>query len=190
MKILSGRPVGRRSLTRVHVRPFLFLGILGFCVGWGYMASATLALSSDFEGLGFGGRFPPDTHGAVGPSHLMVTLNDRVGIQTRAGNMLTTIDLQSFWSPLGVSDVFDPRVVYDPHSGRFIVTTCAERRTAASSVLLAVSATSDPTGNWHMWQFDGDPTDKNWVDYPNVGFSDDKITITANMFDSLSALKA
>src|SRR5258706_6631730 len=34
---------------------------------------------------------PPDTHGAVGPDHLMTVLNTQVRIQNRAGAILSTV---------------------------------------------------------------------------------------------------
>ena len=40
---------------------------------------------------------PPDTQGAVGPNHLMVTLNSQVRIQDRSGRALSTVTLSDFW---------------------------------------------------------------------------------------------
>ncbi len=125
---------------------------------------------------------PPDTHGAVGPNHLMVTLNSQIRIQTRTGVTLSTVSLPSFWQSVGVSDVFDPKVLYDPYAGRWMFTACAERRSARSSILLAVSQSSDPTGLWFLYRIDGDRNNLDWVDYPSLGFNKDWIVVTANMF--------
>ncbi|MBI5095724.1 MAG: hypothetical protein HZB26_25230 [Candidatus Hydrogenedentes bacterium] len=145
----------------------------------------SLSLADNFQALPDSGTaIPPDTDGAVGASHLMVALNDRVRFQTKAGASLSTVDLLAFWQTgfPSLSDVFDPKVIYDSLSGRFMFVTCAERSAAASSMLLAVSATSDPTGSWNMYQLDGDASDTNWVDYPNIGVNGKWITITSNMF--------
>jgi len=148
-------------------------------------------LAASFEALGDNGMtIPPDTNGAVGPEHLMVPLNSEVRIQTKTGTVLSTVGLHSFWSPLGVSDTFDPKVIYDPVSERFLFVTCAERSSASSSMLLAVSLDSDPTGLWYMWQLDGDATDTNWVDYPNIGVNNKWITFTANMYTIVGDLFA
>jgi len=112
----------------------------------------------------------------------MVPLNSEVRIQTKTGEVLSTVSLESFWSLLGVTDTFDPKVIFDPDSGRFFFVTCAQRQSAASSMLLGISLTSDPTGAWDLWKFDGDPDDRNWVDYPNIGVNKNWITFTANMF--------
>ena len=141
------------------------------------------ALATSFEALGDNGlAIPPDTNGAVGRDHLVVPLNSEVRIQTKTGAVLSTVGLRTFWSPLGVVDTFDPKIIYDPDSERFLFVTCAERSSAASSMLLGVSVDSDPTGLWYMWKLDGDATDTNWVDYPNIGVNGKWITFTANMY--------
>lgn len=125
---------------------------------------------------------PPDTHGAAGPNHLMVTLNTQVRIQTRAGATLSTVSLASFWQAVGVIDVFDPKVLYDSYAGRWIFTAAAESFTARSSILMAVSQTSDPTGNWYLYRVDADRNNLDWIDYPSLGFNKDWIVVTGNMF--------
>lgn len=139
-------------------------------------------VAQNFPAIAPGTATPPDTNGAVGPNHLFVALNGTVRIQDRAGTVISSTSLLSFWSGMGVSDVFDPRSYFDPHSQRFFFIACAERRSAGSSMLLAVSATDDPTGAWNRWRLDADPTNVNWVDYPNLGFTYDEITFTGNMF--------
>lgn len=141
------------------------------------------APTASFLALGDNGRvIPPDTHGAVGPNHLMVTLNSQVRIQSKSGTPISTVSLATFWASLNTTDNFDPKVIYDHLAGRWIFTSCAQRRSANSSVLLAVSATSDPTGNWFLYKTDGDSTDLLWVDYPNIGYNKDWIIVTENMF--------
>ena len=125
---------------------------------------------------------PPDTHGAVGPNHVMTTLNSQVRVQDRSGNVLSTVSLELFWLSLGVTDAFDPKVFYDHSSGRWIFVAIANSFSAQSGILLAVSQTSDPTGNWFRYLLDGDANDELWADYPSVGFNKDWIVISANMF--------
>lgn len=141
------------------------------------------APTRSFAGLGDNGTaIPPDTQGAVGPDHLLVALNTQIRIQTRDGAVMSTVILESFWNGLGITNAFDPRVLYDPYSNRWIVASVAERRDAASSVLLGVSATSDPTGAWNLYKFDADAGNTEWADYPIIGFNKDWIVVTVNMF--------
>jgi hypothetical protein len=87
--------------------------------------------------------WPPDTHGTVGPNHVMTMLNTQVRIQSRTGATNSTQSLSNWWSSAGTfSSVFDPRVLYDPDSQRWIATAATDAGTTASSLLIAVSATS------------------------------------------------
>ncbi len=139
-------------------------------------------VAENFAAISPGTSLPPDTNGAVGPAHLLLATNGNVRIQDRSGNVISSITLLAFWLDLGVVDAFDPRSYYDPHSGRFIMIACGDRRSASSAMLLAVSATNDPTGNWHRWVLDADPTNVSWLDYGNIGFTGAEITLTGNMF--------
>jgi subtilisin-like proprotein convertase family protein len=131
---------------------------------------------------------PPDTNGAVGPNHLMVTLNTQIRIQTRGGANIRTVPLDSFWAALpgpwatGVPQAFDPKVLYDAFSNRWIFTAMADGDSATSAVLLAVSQTSDPMAAWRLYKVDADATDAAWADYPEIGFNKNWIVVNVNMF--------
>ncbi|HWR83911.1 MAG TPA: thrombospondin type 3 repeat-containing protein [Candidatus Deferrimicrobium sp.] len=125
---------------------------------------------------------PPDTHGAAGRNHVMTMLNSQVRVQTRTGIILSTVSLVSFWSPVGSSDVFDPRIVYDAGSNRWMATCEADRRSPASSMLFAISATDNPTGTWNFYRIDADPANINWADFPDIGHNMTWIGLTSNMY--------
>ena len=139
--------------------------------------------ASSFKALGDNGTtIPPDTHGAVGPNHLMVTLNSEVRIQNRTGGIISTVSLDSFWSRLGNLNTFDPKVLYDPFNNRWIFTACANPESTASALLIGVSQTSDPTGSWKLYKIDVDSTNTLWADYPSIGFNKNWIVVAVNMF--------
>ena len=138
--------------------------------------SSFLALDDDNTSI------PPDTHGAVGPNHLMVTLNTQVRIQDRNGVALSTVSLDGFWASLGAPSTFDPKVLYDPFANRWMFTAMADGSLPSSAVLIGVSQTSDPTGNWNLYRIDADVTNRLWADYPSLGFNKDWIVVTVNMF--------
>ncbi|HYV31408.1 MAG TPA: hypothetical protein VEO53_09920, partial [Candidatus Binatia bacterium] len=127
--------------------------------------------------------FNPDTQGAVGPNHLVATLASQVRIQDRFGGVIHTVSLNGFWGAVGNSNVFDPRVVYDPFGQRFITTAISNPGTNNSSLLIAVSQTSDPTGNWFQRAVRVDLMSQITADSPNVGLTKDWITVQANMLD-------
>jgi hypothetical protein len=140
--------------------------------------------NSDFQGLGDANTsIPPDTHGAVGPNHIMTALNTQVRIQSKTGTTISTVTLNSFFASVGGgSGTFDPRVLYDPNQNRWICVAVDDAVAASSKVLIAVSQTNDPTGTWNFYGYDHDSTDTEWADYPMVGFNKNWIAVSINDF--------
>jgi hypothetical protein len=98
----------------------------------------------------------PDAAGAVGPQHAVV-LDDRafVVLDKETGNVVKDLPQHDFW--LGVQPVHtfdlqanDPRILYDPLSGRWIAWVQGVDPMKGS---LAVSTTADPTGSWKGVKF-------------------------------------
>ncbi len=136
-----------------------------------------------FQALGDNDQsVPPDTHGAVGPNHVMTVLNTEVRVQDRQGNVVSTVSLSGFWIPVGGFFTFDPKILYDRTAGRWIFVAMEGGDFFESAILLAVSQTSDPTGQWNYYRIDADATDAQWADYPSLGYNKDWIVVSANMF--------
>ena len=137
-----------------------------------------------FTGPNDNGWIPPDVNGAAGLNHLVTTLNGIVTVQNKTtGATLSSVSLNTFFADLYSNYAFDPRVSYDPIANRFIVLACTDAWSASSSLVIAVSATSDPTGNWYRYSVKGDIKNEGvWVDYPTLGFNNSWVTSTANMF--------
>ena len=118
---------------------------------------------------------PADTHGAVGPEHLMVALNTEIAIQTREGELLSKVGLGDFWAGFSHGFVFDPKVVYDHLAKRWVVFTIADVSTTKSAVLIALSETNDPTGDWAMASIrvhpEAEADNYLYADYPSVGYN-------------------
>jgi hypothetical protein len=126
---------------------------------------------------------PPDVNGAPGPDHLMVTLNTEIRVMDKDGSIISTVSTGSFWHSVpGAGGVFDPKINYDPYENRWIFIMPSESNPALSKLMVGVSENSDPTGNWFLYVFDGDPDDTHWFDYPNVGFNKNWIVVSGNMF--------
>ena len=142
------------------------------------------APDKDFQGLDdSGGSIPPDVNGAAGPNHLMVTLNTDFRIMDKEGNVISTVGAGALWHPTpGSGGVFDPKISYDTYENRWILVEPSSSDPTSSKLMVAVSETSDPTGNWYFYGFDTDPDDTHWFDYPNYGFNDRWIVATGNMF--------
>ena len=141
------------------------------------------ATSLSFEAVADNNRgIPPDTNGAVGPNHLIVTLNTEFAVQDRNGVELLKLSIGAFWAGAFTTVVFDPRVVYDQAADRWVVVTVADYRVASSAVLVAVSDTGDPRGTWTRYSFDADGPNLVWADFPIVGLNDQWVVITLNMY--------
>jgi len=147
----------------------------------------TSPLASDsFQGLRDNLQYiPPDTHGAVGTNYLVAVGNGSVQIQARSGAVVSLTTLDNFWSSVlpNVSlGTFDPKILYDATRDRFIFTACYAGFDTNSSVLIGVSATGDPTGNWFLYRIQADATGLLWADYPSIGFNRNWVVVTMNMF--------
>ena len=141
--------------------------------------------SDSFLGSAFSdGRIPPDTQGAVGLSHLMTVTNGSVIVQQRDGTVLSTATLDGFFGDLGVAvdEAFDPRVLYDHDEQRWLVVAADWREHANSRILLAVSKTIDPTGEWSGYTIDADPDDLSWADYPIIAFNANWIVVSTILY--------
>jgi IPT/TIG domain len=161
---------------------------------------------ASFAGLGnppHPGRdvVPPDTMGAAGPAHVVSLLNSEWGVFDKAGTPLANVALQTFWSSLGTAPgqpadfPFDPKILYDQYSGRFVAITLDCTVAPHSWVLLSVSASPNPVDNnaWYKWAIDADvdtapdnsaTQTSNFADYPGLGVDEHNIYVTANMFDN------
>jgi hypothetical protein len=153
-------------------------------------------LSDSFAGPEDSGTvIPPNTMGAVGPNHLVSAINSGVAIFNKStGEKIHEETLPAFFSSLGLGSItpFDPKVIYDQYSGRFVITAGASPFSNYNSWrLIAVSATSDPTGTWYKWGIDADKNNLTtqtdyWADYNGLGVDNNYIYTTANMFNGVT----
>lgn len=142
---------------------------------------------SRFPGITFSGWRPPDPTVAAGPTHVVATVNSEIAFFTRAGVKTFESDFETFFASLSPgSFIFDPKVFYDWHAGRFVVCVLEEDdATTTSKVLFAVSDDSDPSGTWHKYAIDVEATVGGagcWGDYPGFGYNKDGYAIALNMF--------
>ena len=147
--------------------------------------AAPPAVSVFRGGADNGTAIPPDTAGAVSRTHLFNPLNNSVTVLDRQGTQISQLPLDTFWSGVGVGgDAFDPVVIFDPVHERFVFVSVADARQPTSAVLVAVSRTGDPTGNWSAFAIQVDDAAQGpvWMDYPTLGHSADKVTIQVNLF--------
>ena len=134
---------------------------------------------------------PPDSQLAAGPTDVVVAINSLLAIYDKTGVQQGGFqNLSAFFSGLGVSgEIFDPRLVYDQTDGRFILSAAEVDMTGFTNgnVLLAISATSDPTGAWYKYAIDFMGRDlsntvNTFPDFPGLGLSPTAVYLTSNQF--------
>jgi hypothetical protein len=143
-----------------------------------------------FEGINnIYGVYPPDTEGDIGPDHYVQWVN--LGIQgwsiNRSAWSATTafgpVNGNTIWTPLGgpcsTQNDGDPIVLWDRFRQRWVISQFAVDSTPYR-VAIAVSKTSDPSGQWWLYCFDYDAT--NFNDYPKFGVWPDGYYMTVNQF--------
>lgn len=135
---------------------------------------------------------PPDCDGAIGPDHYVEFINGRFSVYSKStGSRVKTLTATTFWSQAGAAlasgwDAIDPRILFDSFSQRWITAQVdIDTRGIANTnhFLVAVSATSDPTGTWKGVSIPSDPGGNNSADFPTVGFDAQGVYLAADLFD-------
>lgn len=150
---------------------------------------ASIANSYLFPGISATGAEPPDPDIAVGPNHVVEVVNSSIAFYKKDGTKVLEQTFQNFFKTISPEAFdFDPKVIYDQLANRFVVLDLGLNDASSggtASLLIAVSATSNPSGSWSLYKIDVKQTEGSnnyWWDYPGLGYSKDMIVATGNMF--------
>jgi pre-peptidase len=153
------------------------------------------ATAQNFDAIGQGftgpaGTFtvnsaPPDTNAAVGPNHIVETVNTDFAVFNKAGTpIFGPVPINTLWSGFGggcqTDNDGDPIVSYDRIADRWVISQF-QVTSQPFQQCVAVSKTADPTGAYNRYVFnypDGFP------DYPKMGVWPDAYYITYNLFNT------
>jgi hypothetical protein len=149
----------------------------------------SLILFASFDGIPQGNSIPPDPYIAVGPDHVMLTVNSTFRITDKEGNTLKTISADQWFSttvPGNYNEnTFDPKVTYDHFSNRWVM-VWLDSQVSTAYFLISVSDDENPLGTWYNWALpsnvNGTTPIGSWGDYQGVGYDDKAIYITSNQF--------
>jgi N-acetylneuraminic acid mutarotase len=151
------------------------------------VTNAMPEFGQNFEGVGnVNGVLPPDTQGDVGPNHYVQMINLSFAVFDKQGNRLlgplpNTALWQGFGGPCETFNGGDPITIYDEAADRWFMSQLAYPGGAQGfHACIAVSATPDPTGPYHRYDFLYSQTLLN--DYPKFGVWGDAYYMTANDF--------
>jgi hypothetical protein len=163
---------------------------------WPAAAPATTQTAAPATTFGFdaipriGGHWPADPTGAIGLAHYFTAVNTHLAVYDLTGaEVLGPQSLEGLFAlPIG-TQVFDPKIVYDQYRDTFVLAFLGVNDGQQKSWILVVTipdATADDMSTWCGSKIGGDRTTgdgKQWPDFPGLGFSLDRIAITANRFD-------
>ncbi len=148
-------------------------------------------VTQNFDGLSSTGFIPPDTVMAPGPNHIVEAVNSGAAIYSKTGaTLIGYTPFENFFTsvlPIGWSGfMFDPRVLYDSGSAKFAMLILGlDNPNLKSYFFIAISQTSDPTGQWWLWRFDSNfagLTADAWLDYAGLGADNWGLYVTGNYF--------
>lgn len=161
---------------------------------------ATPSLASvptvSYEGMPATQFIPPSSNVAAGPEDVIQIMNSHVARFDKAGNRTDYVSLPDWFSQFQnlycASGTFfclvaDPQIRYDQLHGRFILSAQALDTVFRSSYfLISVSNGATFASGWKNWALDarlhgGFPADL-WADFPQIGFDDKAVYLTALMF--------
>jgi hypothetical protein len=140
-----------------------------------------------FDGMNFldsvNGYVPPDTNIAVGPNAVVEVVNAQIQVYDKATGaaQLPNTPLNTFFGQPTESP-FDPMVTYDEIAGRFIVSSA----TFSGDLLVAVSKDSNPLDGFTSYDLNASEGGGFFGDYPKLGFNNDEVVITENMYSNSS----
>jgi hypothetical protein len=148
----------------------------------------------NFDGQTASGWIPPDPVLAVGPKYIVEVVNSGFTIFSKDGGLdRAYTNLETFFAPLfpslpdpwvaADSFVFDPRVIYTPEHGKFVIFALARDDNHQNSYwFFAISSTSNPLGGWTLyWYWDANNQDT-WIDYSGMSADQDGLYFTGNEF--------
>ena len=145
--------------------------------------------ATNFAGFTSTGWIPPDCTMATGPQHVMLSVNSSVAVYSKAGGapLLNRTLTVWFGNVIQGATVFDPKLLFDQHTGRWVLLAVAVAQSPnRSAYLLSVSATTNPLGAWRNYSLnamvDGSTSTSNWADFPALGVDANNLYITSNQF--------
>lgn len=131
---------------------------------------------------------PPDNSMAISNDGIIVSvINSNMYYFDQDGNTLFQATFFDFYNDAELNGKhYDPKVIYDSGSDRFIFVSLHGNHSSNSKVLISFSKSNNPLDGWYIYylpilDIHSTYTSK-WLDYPNVGISNTELFITGNIF--------
>jgi PKD repeat protein len=152
----------------------------------------TPVVNRQFEGNPYGQYRPPDNQIAISDDgKIVAAINSSIVIADENGTIYISQPYDEYFDWLGLSGSFhyDPKVLYDAYSDRFIMVTLYGQSSSLTKVCIHYSVSSDPLDGWFSYVYNGGVTGNNslWFDYPNIGVSTEDLFVSGNLFNNNGA---
>ena len=145
----------------------------------------TLSVAESFKANGWGLSTPNDNDMAISDSGIVCSVvNTNIFVRNTKTNTGTpNKSLNAFTTPINNNhQEFDPKVMYDPKSDRFVLVCLVGFIDVDSKIIIGFSQTNDPAGNWNLYQLPGNPLNNNlWSDYPMIAMTETELFLTVNL---------
>lgn len=138
------------------------------------------------------GGSPPGAAVAASDTHYVTAVEDEVTFVDRADrSRVYDASLASFFEPVlerpKRAAVSDPRAAYDPIDDAFYLVAAVQESdgdgVTDSYLVVGAGQQGDPTRGWNYTRLDpGLPTGY-WVSFPGLGFDENCVYLTANVYD-------
>lgn len=143
-------------------------------------------LSNGYELLIYGG-IPSDNTMAISNQGIaLVAMNSTIYAHDIVQDTAVFPNYQIFLRDLAnggtSSSYFDPKLIYDPETDRFICAMLKDSDPNNSEVIICFSSSSNPNDDWYIYHLPGNPLNNNrWTDFPVITLTQDKLYFTANL---------
>jgi hypothetical protein len=152
----------------------------------------TEVLSNPIKGINFQGNpnngwTPLDNSIAISNGGYIVSVsNSSIQIFNSSGTSLYYNSIANFINNSQISSAFDPHILYDRQSNRFIFTALSGVNSSNSRLIICFSRTSNPvTGGWWIYIISGNPLNNQcWSDYPKIAVTNEELIVTTNLFSN------
>lgn len=127
---------------------------------------------------------PPDTIVAVGPNNVIEATNAIIRMSSRTN---TSVILQSYRNHFKTKDdYFDPKVIFDRFTNRFVIIGLIFNDNPRKSALfISISKSPNPASleasDWCNYRL-ATVLEGSWADFPAVGVNENFLVVTTNQF--------
>ncbi len=140
----------------------------------------------DFAGNPFDG-IPCDNSMAISDEGKLISVvNSMIFVyDVEADEELAQVSLSAFIEDEETisTNKYDPVVIYDYDKDRFALCFLSGTTHETSEIILAFSASNDPSAGWFKYVLDGNPLENDtWSDFPHIAMNEREIFISINTY--------